>query len=231
VRKLAGMMAMVLLALLIAACGSDDSEETPTAEPAGETVSTTAPEDAATEAATEIATPETEAEVGTPVVMATPGAMATPSVARIEASPVAIASPVVMATPDDSSAIVAPVGGAADSATPVSGSGEMVTLRGEVTLPGTPGETYVIADNACVGLNGYSDMKAGRQLVVRDETGTIVGVTEIEASDATDACSWSFSLDVPQSAFYAVSVPMEVEHIFTQEEIEQSSGEITVPLS
>ena len=230
-RKLAGMMVMVLLALLIAACGSDDGDETPTAEPTDELVSTTAPEEAATEAATEIATLETETEIGTPIVAATPGLMATPSVARIEASPVAIASPVAMATPEGSSAIVAPIGSDTEGATPAAGAGEMVTLRGEVTLPGTPGETYVIADNTCVGLNGYSDMKPGRQLVVRDETGTIIGVTEIGASDSTDTCSWTFSLDVPQSAFYAVSVPMEVEHIFTQREIDQSGGEITVPLS
>jgi hypothetical protein len=227
VRTLAGLMAMVLLALLVAACGDEDESGDATEE--ATTVSAVTTE--AAEEPTEIATEPGDAS--TPVSAASPATLATPAIAVASpvaaASPVGIASPVAMATPESSDAAVAPVTGSAES-TPADETASAVTLSGEVTLPGTAGETFVIAAEGCVGLNGYSDMRAGRQLVVRDETGTIIGVTEIEASDATDACSWTFSVEVPESHFYAVSIPMEVEHVYTHDEVEADGGEIEVPL-
>jgi hypothetical protein len=55
-------------------------------------------------------------------------------------------------------------------------------------------------------------------------------VTTLQASSATDACVWDFTLEVPESAFYAVSIPMEVEYVFTSDEVEQSGGQIEIPL-
>lgn len=234
-RKLAGLMAMILFALLLAACGDD--EDTGDATEAATTASTvaalateetdeTATVEDATEAATEIATESAAGTAldSTPVMAASPiGAMATPASEALPATVgTPVASPVAAASPVSGMA-VAPVGAAASDAATMS-------LSGEVTLPGTAGETYVITEDGCVGLNGYSDLRAGRQVVVRDESGTIIGVTEIAASDATDACSWTFSVDVPEADFYAVSIPMEVERVFSQEEVDASGGEITMPL-
>ena len=81
----------------------------------------------------------------------------------------------------------------------------------------------------CVGLGANADLRPGQQLVVRDATGAIVGVTMLAASDETDACSWDFSVTVPDSPFYAVSIPMAVEHVFTRADVEQSDGELVVP--
>lgn len=106
----------------------------------------------------------------------------------------------------------------------------MVTLAGQVILPGTENEAFILSDEGCVGLGANADMRADRQLVVRDETGTIIGVTTLEAAGEADGCAWEFSLEVPESAFYAVSVPMKTEMVFTHDEIEQGGDEIAIPL-
>ncbi|HYH11377.1 MAG TPA: hypothetical protein VD789_03395 [Thermomicrobiales bacterium] len=230
-RKIAGITLMVLLALLIAACGADDEEDDPTAEVTETVAATGEAEGTATEAATEDAA--VGADPGTPIAASTPAAAATPATVAspaADATPVIVATPAADATPVGSGAAAIPAGATPDSATPAAVSGASISLSGQVVLPGTLNETFVIAENGCVGLNGYSDMRAGRQLVVRDQDGTIVGVTTLRASDATDTCAWDFSIDVPESSFYAVSIPMEVEHVFTSEDIEQNGGEIEVPL-
>jgi hypothetical protein len=237
VRTLARLLVMMFLALLVVACGDDDDGDA-TEEAATEAVvSTEAADETATTTADETEEAPADSTVGTPAMSASPATtgavpgVGTPAsaIGTPAATPVTLASPVAAATPQGAvAAAPVPAGaGDADAATPAT---EMVTLRGEVVLPGTLNETFVITDEGCVGLNGHADMRAGRQLVVRDEAGTIVGVTELAASDATDACSWTFSLDVPESGFYAVSIPMAVEHVFTQEQVEASNGEITVPL-
>ena len=224
---------MILFALVLAACGGEDEEE-PAADATETEVVTDAGEETATEeGATE--EPVVGGLTGTPIAAATPGPMATPASSELPAgiaSPAAspVASPVAGATPEGDSVLVLPAGDEAEDATPAAAAGGSVTLAGEVVLPGTLGETFVIAEDGCVGLNGYSDMRAGRQLVVRDEAGTIIGVTELEATDASDACAWTFALEVEESEFYSVSIPMEVERVFTSEQVEENSGEITVPL-
>jgi hypothetical protein len=234
VRKLSGMLLVMLMALLLAACGSDDGDDDPTAVAtvAGTEAADASPTVTPTEAALGIdeATPPTTAAglatpattgIGTPASVASPVVGATPVPAG---TPAVIASPVA-ATPVPASG-VAPAG---DVATREEESARLVTLTGQVVLPGTENEAFVISDEGCVGLGADADMRAGRQLVVRDEAGTIIGVTTLEAAES-DGCAWDFSLEVPESAFYAVSIPMKTEMIFTHDEIEEGGGEIAIPL-
>lgn len=251
-RKLSVMMLMILLAVMLTACGDDEeAEDEPTEgevstevveeqETEGE-VDTEVVEELETEDATEAAdiavvedddgTPElliTPESVGTPIVSASPVVTASPvSVVAAAASPVAAAIPDVIATPvEDSVVVVSPQDDAAE-ATP----SEMLRgLSGQVVLPGAVNETFIITDEGCVGLGEYSDIRAGRQVVVRDEADTIIGVTTLEASSATDTCAWNFTVEVPPSDFYAVSIPMEAEHILTSAEVEENDGEITISL-
>lgn len=240
VRKLAGLTTMILMALLLAACGSDDDNGDAT-----EVATTVA--DIATEATTEeavetetaaLATVDVTEEVVTvagessPVATAILGGMASPASEALPPSaggtPIGtpVATPVV-GTPAASAAVAAaPISDDDADATPAAGE---VALSGSVVLPGTANEAWVMTDDGCVGLGANAELHAGRQLVVRDAAGTIVGVTTLEKSDETDACSWTFSLSVPDSPFYAVSIPMVVEHVFTRQEIEQNGGEIVVP--
>lgn len=246
-RKLAGLAVMILVALLLAACGNDDDgEATEVATTAVETATEAATEEATGTAAVEetaaietvaAAAESSPAASAVPIRMATPAAeppaastpaMATPVVTSPAAASPAPASPVA-ASPVAATPAVMPLVAATDpAATPVAAE---IALSGTVELAGTANEAWVMTDVGCVGLGARADLKAGRQLVVRDATGTIVGVTTLEASDETDTCAWTFSLTVPASAFYEVSVPMAVEHVFTRQEVEQRGGEIVVPIT
>lgn len=223
---------MVLFAVALAACGDDDANGDATDEATEAVVGTEVLEEAATEVVEEDEEPVAEETpigvddeitaivAATPATAATPGAMATPTseappVGDSEASPVVTASPVgaPASTTDDATADV-----------------ELLTLNGEVILPGALNESFVISESGCIGLGEFSTMQAGRQLVVRDEDGAIIGVTTLEATEATESCSWSFSLDLPESEFYAVSVPMVVEQIFAHDDVQANDGVISVPL-
>ena len=205
------------------------------------------------------ASPEAGGVMASPVSGATPAAaMASPVVAATPvagmASPVAAASPVGAASPEagaamegatpvaspnaspvaspmaSTSASVAVVSLTGEGATQVASSTSMIMMHGTVELPGNVNQAYVLSDTGCVGLGVNADLQAGRQLVVRDESGTIIGVTTLEASDAGDTCMWTFSVDVPESEFYAVSIPMTMELVFTHEDIAESNGEVTIIL-
>jgi hypothetical protein len=182
------------------------------------------------------------APVSTPVVVVTDQATpfsspvmdATPVIA-IMASPVAtpqlseLPGATPAATPNDAasaqSALVVP--GAADATeTPV----VMIELSGMVVLNGVENETYILTDEGCVGLGQHGDLRKGRQVVVRDETGTIVSVTELGASDERDRCAWDFVVQVPESAFYSVSIPMTFEHVLPKAQVSANDGEVVIEL-
>jgi hypothetical protein len=236
VRKLAGLTTMILVALLLAACGSDadngDATEVAT------TVADIATE-ATTAEATETPTVDVTSETGivsplgesSPAATAVPGGMATPA----ELTPSALGTPAAAGTPSASPVAATPVTdttiapiGASDDADATPAAAE-VSLTGQVVLSGVANEAWVMTNEGCVGLGDNASLQPGQQLVVRDAEGAIVGVTMLAASDENDACSWDFSLAVPESPFYAVSIPMAVEHVFTRQEVEQSDGEIVVP--
>jgi hypothetical protein len=237
VRKLAGLMTMILVALLLAACGSDDDNgdatevATTVADIATEATTEEAAGTESAEVATSEATPEVDSVVpaggSSPVAAALPGGMATPASAELPPSVVGTpaASPVAATPVDAAVAPVAATGGDAD-ATPAA---EEVTLTGRVELAGAENEAWVMTNEGCAGIGANTDLKPGQQLVVRDATGAIVGVTMLAASDETDGCSWDFSVTVPDSPYYAVSIPMTVEHVFTRDDVEQSDGELVVP--
>jgi hypothetical protein len=268
VRKLSGLIILLLLSVVLVACGAED-EEDPTPEPtaAVESAPTTdadvglpgtpaivedddATPDAgvAADASPAAATPAVTdrataiAAVSTPVVVvtdqATPVASpvmdATPVIANM-ASPVATprisespgATP--EATPDNAAsaqpALIVP--GAADATeAPV----VMIELSGMVVLNGVENETYILTNEGCVGLGQHNDLREGRQVVVRDETGTIVSVTELGASDENDRCAWDFVVQVPESTFYSVSIPMKFEHVFPNAQVSENGGEVVIEL-
>jgi hypothetical protein len=228
---------MILLTLLVAACGGDDdnNDATETAT-TGAGVVTEASTDEAVETATTEVTVASAAE-SSPIstVFAEAGASPAATPASVIATPAAIASPVTAAspaaaTPETGSAAVVAAAAVGDDPGATPGAATDLTLSGRVVLPGGANEAWVITDDGCVGLGTHGDMKAGRQLVVRDAEGAIIGVSMLEDSGETDTCAWTFALDVPESPFYAVSIPMVVEHIFTQQEVEQNNGAVVVPI-
>lgn len=259
-RKLSAMAFIVLMALLLVACGNGGDEE---AEPIAETedaVSTIAPtEGVSNEATPSAGTPPSATPVagGSPTSAVVPEDAATGATPELGESPASVASPVGIATPAPTASpgVVAPVGAAtpATIASPVAAtpaaadmapppvSDDMATpddeaaaatftLNGRVELAGNLNEAFVLTGEGCVGLGRNADMREGRQVVVRSETGMIIGVTTLDAVYAGDNCAWSFTLDVPESTFYAVSIPLKTELVFTHDDIEQNDGEITIIL-
>ncbi|MDQ3656843.1 MAG: hypothetical protein M3457_17430 [Chloroflexota bacterium] len=214
-RKFPALLSMIVLALLLVACGSDDDDSEPTAAPVEVTPPTEATEPApatiASTAASSLATP------GTPVIGATP-----------VASPVAIASPVSEATPGAGTSAVALPGGTDDT---TGGTAEgMQVLNGTVSLPGVINEAFVIADDGCVGLGRYAGVEAGQQVVVRNGQGAIVAVTELAAMESSVVCGWTFTAEAPESNYYAVSIPMVQERVFAGEDVAASNGQIELEL-
>jgi len=220
VRKLSGLALMLLMAVVLTACGGDDDDDEPTTAPVEPTPTTAVTEDAAT------ATPDdsqaTPAMIGTPAVSGTPDVAATPVTA---ATPIAAGSPVSDATPGAGTAgpAVVPEGTSDEP-------GAMQALSGTVSLPGTINEAFVIGDDGCVGLGEYAGVQAGQQVVVRDEAGAIVGVSELAATGSAVVCTWTFDVEIPESGFYEVSVPLIAEQVYTQDEIVSSNGQIELML-
>lgn len=229
-RKLPAMLSMLLLAVLLVACGGDDNKSDPTAvpvEPTTAAVATDVPtQPVATVADMDEATPASPvaSPIASPVVVGTP--MATPVIGATPiASPVVIGTPAVVATPvAGTSGIVAPVGeGDAPAA-------DLQTLYGTVSLPGTVNERFVMSDDGCVGLGKYAGVQQGQQVVIKDQSGAIVGVAELQAIESSVVCGWTFETEVPVSEFYSVSIPLVVERVFTGEDVSSNDGKIEVVL-
>jgi len=223
VRKLSGLMLTLLLALVLTACGNDgDDDNEPTSAPVQPT-----------QAATATVEPTIASPAATPMVIASPR-VASP----VAGTPVAVGSPVVVATPvAAASPVASPIASPeADVAViPVAVNAEATeastkVLTGTVSLPGTPNQDFVIADDGCVGLGAYSAVRSGQQVVVRDQSGAIIGVSELAASGSAVVCSWEFSVEVPESAYYAVSIPMVTERVFGADEVASSNGQIDLEL-
>jgi len=233
VRKLPALLSIIVLALLLVACGSDDEESAPTAAPV-------VPTQAAAETEPAIATSESTSDAGpaTPgSLIASPFVSATPIASPVAGgTPIAVASPVVGATPVVvASPVTSGTSGAGFDAMAVPGAaGNPVpgvqALYGTVTLPGTINEGFVIADDGCVGLGRYAGVEAGQQVIVRDGQGNIIGVTELAATESSVVCSWTFEAEVPESGYYAVSIPTVGERVYAGEDVAASDGRIELEL-
>lgn len=220
VRRRYGIILVAMFALILAACGEEEDTEDPAADATLPAVSTVEDEDSAID--------EIDDEDSTPAIPGTPDVVATPAVITVSSPAVVVAASPVASSPEP--AVGAAAIPADTSATPASGSLIASTLSGSVVLPGMANEAYVISEDGCVGIGSFAGLEAGQQVVIRDAAGAIIGVTELAASEATDNCQWVFQLDVPESTFYSVELPMIAQHVYTQEEVASADGEIELTL-
>lgn len=274
-RKVSGMVFIVMMALLLVACGGGDEEDTDTGGDGGDTgdsetvVATTEPTETEETQVAEDATsavgsasPESSPAAGEATPEGTTGGAASPEAgvmsgstpvaspvsstatgATSEASPSGMATPAMVsgtnaatpmagASPVTSTpaavAVVEPESDGSPVASPEATAVASVTLDGRVELAGAENTAWTMSGEGCVGLGSNSSLGTGDQVVIRDEAGVIIGVTELQASDETDACVWTFKVDVQESDYYAVSIPMQTELVFSHDQIKQSGGEITI---
>jgi hypothetical protein len=237
VRKLPAIVMMLLLSIVLVSCGAGDDEEAePTAEPT--TVVESEPTTSANVGIPGTPAIEVDEDEATPVevtVVATPApANATPAVSN-DASP--MASPVVAASPVTSSfasPVASPVASpqmiASLVASPTETPVVMIEMMGLVTLDGVENTAYILTDEGCVGLGQYSGLHDGRQVVVRNEAGTIISVASLEAAEGVEGCAWDFVVQVPESDFYSVSIPMVFEQVFPQAQVRGDNGKVVIAL-
>ena len=245
-RKLSGLITLLLVSIVLVSCsvGEDDepaSTDAPTSPPVSTRISEpTADTDVGIPGtpAFEVAGEATPATAdGTPAeeMMATPeGATMPASIASPIASPVASPSASPVATPQvDASPEATPMAASGMIVPPAPEPTEppmMIELKGTIVLNGNENEAYVLTDEGCIGLGTYEGLHGGRQVVVRDERGTIVSVTTLETVEDAGGCAWEFVASVPESEFYAISIPMEFEQVFPGAMVAESNGEVTIEL-
>lgn len=210
-RRFFAILTLVLVGGILAACGSED-EADPTPEP--------------TQAATEpgpTTAIEPTAEATAEPTKATASPMASPA-----ASPVA--SPVTESTPmSDSTTDIVPMPAGDTEATTV--ETPMQDLEGTLTLDGREQVDFTLTDEGCVGVGEWRQLKPGAQVIVKDASGTVVDIAELEAESAGDTCTWSFAISAPGSDYFSVSIPMITEVWFAADDAWVESGmiELFVP--
>lgn len=108
----------------------------------------------------------------------------------------------------------------------VAGAGSMFVIRAASPAPGgatlTPAPTVPIRgtltlttgdlqwhEGACRGIAGFSDLVDGAGVTVKDGKGEVIAVGSLHVDKARSSnprCVFAFSIDAPDSAFYAVEV-------------------------
>lgn len=247
-RKLAGMMMLLLLSVVLVSCTvGDEDEPEPTAEPTLPPVTTTISEPTADADVSIPGTPAFEvADEATPEIAATPPLMtdATPAEELMatpegitRATPAASPGATPVATPmmaTDATPQASPVGDESGMVVPPAAEPtealRMIEMLGTIVLNGNENEAYVMTGEGCIGIGQHAGLHEGRQVVVRNEIGTITSVTTLEPGSEANGCSWTFVAAVPESEFYSVSVPMEFEQVFPRAQVSESNGEVTIEL-
>ena len=86
--------------------------------------------------------------------------------------------------------------------------------------------------DACSGDGGYSDIRNGTQVTVRDEDGTLLATGELTNSSYTGlACEFSFLIaDLPSVSFYVVEVANRGEIAYSAAELEEAGWAVRLQL-
>lgn len=204
-RRVGGLLALLLLAGVLVACGGESNEDE----------STTVPTATATTGTSVVEAPS-----------ATPEPSATPSAATPVASPIAVLAASPIASPQ-ATPIASPV------ASPVAVIATPRTswqLEGTVMLPGTENQDFVLSGDGCLGLGDYAGVGTGQQVVVKDAAGAIIGLTTLAASGSSSQCVWTFAVEVPVSDFYTVSMPLIFERSYSDADLAIIDGRLQITL-
>lgn len=218
-RRLLAIGSLILIGGILAACGSDDEDATPTATtaPATRVTSDQTAIIEPTATAAETATEESDTTIGTPG--ATPAATPVDAEATPEKGLYTGSEEDLMSTPQVQPIVVPPTT-----------SEPLVELDGTLTLDGRLQQDYTITDEGCVGLGEWRQLAPGTQVIVRDASGTVVDIAILEAQDGVD-CAWGFSIEAPAADFFSVSIPMVTEVWFDQTDpaVQNGAIELFVP--
>lgn len=110
----------------------------------------------------------------------------------------------------------------------IAGTVELLADSGDISF-------FALPIGGCMGMGGYEDLQAGKQITVRDETGTMIGVGGLEPiylpSEGIDnqRCVFTFTIDVPEARFYTLE--MERRGVLTYSKAELDTAEWHIDLS
>jgi hypothetical protein len=94
-----------------------------------------------------------------------------------------------------------------------------------------PSETPV---PACEGKGGYADVRAGAQILVRNQDSTLVGTGLLsigEVLDTGSTCRLEFTVDaVPDSTFYSFELGRRGEVVYSSEELQDRGYHVDLTL-
>lgn len=110
---------------------------------------------------------------------------------------------------------------------------EMYRIAGTFELLGTSGEEFFnLAILGCSGIGGYSDITAGAQITVRNEFGDILAVSRLEPDPlaGTDECRFQFTAEVPEAAFYSLTMGRRGEITYAFEDMVENDWTVELTL-
>jgi hypothetical protein len=85
------------------------------------------------------------------------------------------------------------------------------TISGEFTLreSAIDGDAILRTEITCAGRGGYSDIRPGLQVLVKNGSGETLGISDLGVGDKTEfpTCKFPFKVtDLPRSDFYSIEV-------------------------
>ncbi len=108
-----------------------------------------------------------------------------------------------------------------------------ITVAGEFLSPDVKGIFVLLGDadsvestgSGCQGTRGYDDIHSGAQVVVRDESGTVLATTSLGNGTLleTGMCYFEFHVgSLPRAQFYSFEVSRRGELTYSRSELEQN---------
>jgi hypothetical protein len=108
------------------------------------------------------------------------------------------------------------------------------TLSGSIEVKGFGGVEEV--DSQCVASGGYSDIRKGVDVVLRNEAGTILGDGSLGAGTTTDpdgyvTCHFAFEIaGVPDAKFYSIKIGKRDGPTYSLDELSGKGWQVLLTL-
>ncbi len=116
-------------------------------------------------------------------------------------------------------------------------TGTLTLAAGNSSVPAHP-DSLRVAGEVCVAVGGYSDIKEGASVTVRDENGTVIATSRLAQGSTTEygvtndvPCAFPFAVrDVPEASFYTIEVSRREGLTYSQEELTALGWEVAFEL-
>jgi len=93
--------------------------------------------------------------------------------------------------------------------------------------------TFMATPFGCITTGGYADIQVGAQITVTNQTGTIIGIGELEPImlPNDERCVFTFTIDVPDAAFYALTMGRRGDQTYSKQDLEGAGWHVDLVIS